>query len=157
MLSDRRKWLRVLAGSASLLFAAVLDSAHAEGHHYSIDNADYRVECGACHVAYPPALLDASDWRAIMLGLDRHFGTDASLGEAKRAEITAYLQSAAGDDHSAGSTLRITQTRWFRNEHAEVARATWKLPAVMSASNCEACHLQAGKGDYGERHLLVPR
>src|SRR5512145_3377199 len=36
-------------------------------------------ECGACHIAYPPRFLPAESWREIMIGLDDHFGSDASL------------------------------------------------------------------------------
>lgn len=159
MLNERkRKWFDAIVWGVSLLFTAVLlaESAHAESHRYAIDSA-YRAECGSCHVAYPPALLGASDWRAIMQGLERHFGTDASVGGAKRTEIAAYLEATSAGRRIAGPTLRITETRWFRNEHAEVSGATWALPAVKRAANCEACHLQASGGDFSERSLRVPR
>ncbi len=35
--------------------------------------------------------------------------------------------------------------------------ATWKLPAVKSAANCEACHVQANAGDFSERNIRMPR
>ena len=42
----------------------------------------YATECGACHLAYPPALLPARSWQRLMAGLDTHFGSDASLDAA---------------------------------------------------------------------------
>jgi len=158
MLNERkRKWFDAVVWSVSLLFAAVLvEAAHADGHRYAVDNASYRAECGTCHIAYPPALLGAVDWRAIMQGLDRHFGTDASIGDARRAEILTYLEGASGDKRTMKPSLRITEATWFRKEHAEVAASTWKLTEVKSAANCEACHLQANVGDFSESGLRLP-
>jgi hypothetical protein len=31
--------------------------------------AGWHSECGSCHVAYPPRLLEAASWRTIMQGL----------------------------------------------------------------------------------------
>ena len=160
MLNDhKRKWFDAVVWCASALFAAGLavDAAHAESHRYAVENAAYVAECGGCHVAYPPSLLGADTWRAIMQGLQQHFGTDASVSDAKRAEVTAYLVGASGGKRSAATTLRITESQWFRREHAEIAAATWKLPAVKSAANCEACHRQANSGDFSERGIRVPR
>ena len=160
MLKERkRKWFDAVVWSVSALFAAGLtvDAAHAESHRYAVDNAVYRAECGSCHVAYPPALLGADSWRAIMQGLQQHFGTDASVSDAKRTEVTAYLVGASGGKRSAATPLRITESQWFRKEHAEIAVATWKLPVVKSAANCEACHRQANSGDFSEHSIRVPR
>lgn len=160
MLNERkRKWFDAVVWGVSGLFAAGLtaDAAYAESHRYAVDNAVYRAECGSCHVAYPPALLSAEVWRAIMQGLNQHFGTDASVSDEKRAEITAYLAGASGGRRSAATTLRITESPWFRKEHAEIAAATWKLHAVKSAANCEACHRQANSGDFSEHTIRVPR
>lgn len=136
-----------------LLMAAPV--AQAKGHRYPVNNTTYRAECGSCHVAYPPALLGADAWRAIMLGLDRHFGTDASLAEPARAEIGGFLAAQAAARGRAAST-RISETRWFRKEHADIAAATWKAPAVGSPANCDACHRNADRGDYGECSIRLP-
>ena len=159
MLNERkRKWFDGIVWSLSLLFAAALvTSARAESHRFAVDNAAYRTECGSCHIAYPPALLDQSAWRAIMQGLDKHFGTDASVGESTRAEIGAYLAGSKSRKDSSSPTLRISDTPWFRKEHSDIAPATWKSPTVKSAANCEACHRQASAGDYSERNVRIPR
>jgi hypothetical protein len=160
MLNERkRKWFDAIVWSVSALVAALLavDTAHAASHRYAVDNAAYRAECGSCHVAYPPALLGAEAWRLIMQGLNQHFGTDASVREDRGAEIMAYLAAASGGKRGTAATPRITESQWFRKEHADVAAATWKLPLVRSAANCEACHVQAGTGDFSERNIRVPR
>lgn len=57
----------------------------------------YRTECGDCHLAFPPALLPAGSWRAVMAGLEDHFGDNAELDPTTAREITGFLvQQAAG-------------------------------------------------------------
>lgn len=135
-------------------------SAHAGEHAYRVDHPAYGQECGSCHVAYPPALLAASSWRAVMDGLPKHFGSDASLDPATRADILAFLEKNAGRrDTSADGRplLRISETRWFAKEHRrEIAAGTPKRADVKSIANCGACHRGAGNGDYGKAGLQVP-
>jgi hypothetical protein len=158
MLDDRRrKWFDGIAWTAAAAVLVMLtDTAVADSNRYSVDNAAYQAECGSCHVAYPPALLGAGTWREIMRGLDRHFGTDASLGDSAHAQVKAYLEAGAGSSRRDVATLRISDASWFRHEHGEIAAATWKSAAVKSAANCGACHRQADRGDFGERSLRVP-
>jgi nitrate/TMAO reductase-like tetraheme cytochrome c subunit len=93
-----------------------------------------------------------------MAGLDKHFGTDATVDASAAKEIQVYLEANAGRRRIRGKPpLRITETSWFREEHDEVAASTWKSPAVKSAANCGACHTQAESGDYREGTLRVPR
>ncbi|HRA24023.1 MAG TPA: diheme cytochrome c [Usitatibacteraceae bacterium] len=135
-------------------------SAHAGEHRYRLDNAAYRQECGACHVAFPPRLLAAPSWRAVMAGLDIHFGDDATLEPAVQREISAWLRAnAGGRDTSAGGKpmLRITATPWFRNEHRhEIEARVQRRAEVRSFANCGACHSGADRGDYPERGIRVP-
>ena len=142
------------------LFAIALP-AQADGKRFDVGNPAYQSECSACHVAYPPQLLSAASWRAVMNGLPRHFGSDASLEPAVHADILRYLEANAGrsDSSVAGRPqLRITETRWFVHEHSEeLPRDIWKRPAVKSAANCAACHTEADKGDYSLRMLRLPK
>ena len=157
MLDERkRKTFDAIVWTSSLLFAAILPlAASADSQRYTNENPSYRAECGSCHVAYPPALLGPDAWRTIMNGLDRHFGTDASVGDARRADLTAYLVTSAGT-RKGSDAPRITEARWFRKEHGEIAATTWHSRAVKSAANCEACHSQAAAGDFSERSVRVP-
>jgi hypothetical protein len=114
-------------------------------------NANYRSECGSCHVPYPPQLLPAVSWRELMARLDRHFGSDASLDAKMNEEISRYLAANAGRrDPPSGAEPRITETRWFRKEHREVPAARWRDPAVKSPANCGACHALAEQGNYDD-------
>lgn len=150
--------LRFLIPAAAV--AAALP-AGADSYRTAVRNPAYQSECSACHVAYPPQLLSAVSWRAVMDGLGKHFGSDASLDPAAHAEILRYLEANAGrrDTAAAGKPqLRITETRWFVHEHSEeLPRDIWKHPAVKSAANCAACHTAAEKGDFSERTLRLPK
>lgn len=124
----------------------------------------YRAECGGCHVAFPPRLLSAESWRAVMGSLDKHFGSDASLDPATHEQIAAFLQSQAGrrstrDAHGAPAT-RITETEWFMREHRPghegLPRGVFASAEVHSPANCAACHQGAADGDYSEHRIRIP-
>ena len=147
-----------------LLTVAAMSIAQADDddddRKYNINNAKWKTECGACHVAYPAGLLPAESWRAIMSGLSRHFGSDASLDAASANEITAFLEKNADTSQRVSSgkpLLRITGTGWFKSEHREVAARHWKNPKVKSRANCGACHTQADSGDFSERNIKIPK
>lgn len=152
-----RQWMHV---PLSLALALAVGAAQADGDLFAATNEQWRAECASCHVAYPPQLLPASSWRALMSGLDRHFGSDASLDAKTAAEIGAFLDRHAAREPRSGAgkpPLRITETAWFRHEHDEVPAATWHDAKVESPANCGACHTQADAGDYRERSLRVPK
>jgi hypothetical protein len=175
----------VRAGAVALGLVAASTLAWADGHVYDVSNPKYRSECGSCHVPYPPALLPAAAWEKMMAGLNKHFGTDATLDAASAKEVSDFLARNAGrsrhrerdhdherdhdrehgrdrdrDRSAAGdaNTLRISETRWFQHEHSEdLSPAVWKSPKVKTPANCGACHTRAEQGDYDERSLRVPR
>jgi hypothetical protein len=120
-------------------------------------------ECGACHLAFPPQMLPARSWKKLMGDLANHFGENAAVPEATRAEIAAYLAANAGDGaisrygrrflHGIDATqtpLRITQTPFWQAVHEEVAAARFLSDAVKTPSNCAACHRAAANGVFGE-------
>ena len=153
-LVDAAMWIVGVAMAAVL----ALDAAAAARDDPAAPQAAWRNECGSCHVAYPPRLLPASSWRALMTSLDRHFGTDASLDAATSAPILAYLEANAGRGKGGDmAETRITEARWFRHEHAEIGGAVWSRKAIGSPANCAACHRQAEQGDFGERSVRIPR
>ncbi|MEO8804750.1 MAG: diheme cytochrome c [Burkholderiaceae bacterium] len=120
----------------------------------------YKTECAACHVAYPPGLLPASTWQHVMGNLPRHYGTDASLDDATVAQLSAWLSANAATNRRFREVPpedRITRSAWFIRKHDEVPAATWKRPAIKSASNCAACHSGAEQGDFNERNVNIPR
>ncbi len=135
---------------------------HGEGGKYATaaTNAKWKSECSACHIAYPPRLLPASSWREMMSGLDKHFGSDASLDAASASEITGFLVQNAGSESFVSwgkPVLRITETRWFKHEHDEVSQRDWNNPKVKRPSNCSACHTGADRGNFSEDDVRVPK
>jgi len=127
-----------------------------------VSNPKWRSECGACHFAYPPRFLPAESWRELMSGLDKHFGSNASLDAESALEITAFLEEHArrkstSRDSSGKYPLRITEMRWFMREHDEVSSRVRSNPAVKSLANCAVCHIQAELGDFSERNINIPK
>lgn len=122
-------------------------------------NATWRQECGSCHIAYAPSLLPAESWRKLMAGLDQHFGSDASLTVAENQEITDFLtKNASKRGGAATASVRITETPWFKRQHnsREIPADVWQRASIKSASNCQACHVNADKGDFNEHAVKIP-
>lgn len=123
-------------------------------------NAKFQQECSSCHIAYSPGLLPAESWRKMMSGLDKHFGSNASLDAQDNKEITAFLVNNASNRWSAPTApLRISESIWFKRKHDahEIDPAVWKNPRVKSPANCAACHPGAERGDYSERDIRIPK
>ena len=119
----------------------------------------YEAECASCHMAYPPGLLGQKNWQSMMSGLDKHFGTDASLDAKTQAEITQWLikNAATREKYAAfAPENRITKTAWFIRKHDEVSVDVWKRAGVKSPANCSACHTDAVKGDFEEDRVRIP-
>lgn len=119
-------------------------------------NKLWQEECGSCHLAFPPSLLAAKDWRTMMQNLDQHFGVNATLDEQTRLEILAFLEANAARKAAKASakSLRITETPWFVREHDEVPTRVWSGPQVKS--DCAACHRDAERGNYDEDSIRLP-
>ena len=121
-------------------------------------NAKWQQECAGCHLAFPPGLLPAASWQKLMSGLDKHFGTNASLSPQDKAVITGFLvKNASNRWTSSAAPLRITDGKWYKAMHSEVAAAVWKRASVKSHSNCAACHAGADKGVFDEHRVKIPR
>jgi hypothetical protein len=122
----------------------------------------YETECGACHLAFPPALLDAGGWRQVMTKLDNHYGDNASLDDKTRQTLETFLVQNAGGDRVSGTPLakgeppRLTATPWFKRKHHEVPARDWQDAKVKSPANCAACHTRATEGSYREREIVMP-
>lgn len=143
--------LAALLGLASIAAYAAAPPAADAG-------AAWKEECGSCHVAYPPRLLNAPGWQRLMQGLERHFGANAQLDAQTTASISAWLQSRAArsDGRHDAASLRISETPWFVRKHREVSAANWRDPQVKSAANCGACHRGAERGNFEEDEVMVP-
>ncbi|MFA4968484.1 MAG: diheme cytochrome c [Sulfuritalea sp.] len=153
----------IIAAPLLALLATLALPAHAD--RYSVPkNAAFEEECASCHMAYPPQMLHADSWRAMMGDLSRHFGSDASIDEKRRAAIADFLVANSGGrktgdtrDARGQPLLRITETARFEKKHREISAATWRRASIKSPANCGACHTQAAAGDYSERSIKIPK
>ena len=117
-----------------------------------------KTECSECHMVYPAGFLPQRSWTAIMTTLDDHFGENAMLDEASRAEIETYLTRNAADAGGRSSgllrrvtedeiPLRISEMPWFVSEHrGEVSSR--QMDKAGSMANCAACHRDADRGVF---------
>ncbi len=122
---------------------------------------NYKQECAACHMAYPPGFLPAESWRKIMSTLPKHYGVDASVDDlVLLKEISGWLAANAGTYKRSGEVTasgRITDSTWFIRKHREVSQDIWKRPAIKSTSNCIACHAGAEHGNFNEHAVRIPK
>jgi nitrate/TMAO reductase-like tetraheme cytochrome c subunit len=140
-------------------------SLPAQADNYSVPkHAAFEEECASCHMAFPPQMLDANSWRAVMNGLPKHFGTDASLDDKRRTAITDFLVANSGGrktgvtvDAAGKPLLRVTETERFVRKHRKIDEATWSRASIKSRANCTACHANATAGDYEERGVRIPK
>ena len=149
----------------------IVDEARGEGAAaFGQVSSEYRKECGACHLAYQPQFLPQRSWEKILSTLDTHFGDNAALDEATRAEILGYVIKNSADKSSSkvsrkmlaslGSTetpLRISETPYFKRKHREVKPEIFKRKSIGSPANCAGCHIAADKGDYDEDKVKIPK
>ncbi len=125
-------------------------------------------ECSACHMLYNPALLPAADWKALMAGLEEHFGEDASLDESDTARIRGWLVVHAAETvdlrparlfriSEGERLLSITETAAWKELHESIAPAVFERNPPGSASNCRACHRDAEDGLFSPFRISVPK
>ncbi|MDH5229743.1 MAG: diheme cytochrome c [Gammaproteobacteria bacterium] len=147
--------------SGSLAFADD-DHERNEAKGFAVNDNVYLQECGSCHLAYPPQLLDKKSWQVIMQSLDKHFGDNAEMDKALATQISRFLEGNAASSgfsrrsHNSASG-RITETSFFRHEHDELSpRHVAQNPEVKSLANCSACHRRAKVGSFRESEIRIP-
>lgn len=147
--------------SLSLATLLLAGGAWAGDHRYAL-SPTYAAECGSCHVAYPPALMDAASWKVTLQQLERHFGSDASLEPQAQREIASLLQAQASTrsaHEGKGAAPRLTTTAWFQRKHRPEELRGYPLPKVPAGARatpmaqCQQCHRRAEQGDFGEGSL----
>jgi len=177
----------VLKKTAFALFAFVAASAgvlvatgqQASGHGVLVEgeggfkalerNMVYEEECGSCHNAFSPTLLPARSWGKVMDGLDEHFGDDASLPEETSSGIRAWLLASSAEralsepskkilgSIGKSAPLRITETAYWKEKHADIGEEVYSRKSVTSRTNCAACHPGSPRGSFEDRDISVPR
>jgi len=138
------------------------------GNFRYVRNQTYIAECGACHLAYPPQLLPGKTWKAMMGGLENHFGESAELDAETGEEILLYL-----DANSLGVAPPSRMSKMMRNIPDEPPLRITEFPAFLDAhevikeqlslqtfkkgflSPCADCHRLANSAIF-DKELLHP-
>ena len=135
-----------------------------------VNNQLYIKECGSCHFPYQPGLLPSNSWKKMMVNLDKHFETDATLAPEDFVTLLKYL-----NDNSAEKNMQykrsnrivssllpgqvadsISTTPYMVQKHREIRKDLITQPDVKGLFNCMACHTTADKGIYSERAIRIP-
>ena len=106
----------------------------------------------------------------MMVNLDKHFETDATLAPEDFVTLSKYL-----NDNSAEKNMQykrsnrivssllpgqeadsISTTPYMVQKHREIRKDLITQPDVKGLFNCMACHTTADKGIYSERAINIP-
>jgi mono/diheme cytochrome c family protein len=94
-----------------LPLAALADDDEQEQHARIVPLlSQYKQECAACHLAYPPGMLPAESWQRIMKTLPKHHSTDASLDALTVKQLSSWLTTHAAQGMAAPAEDRITRS-----------------------------------------------
>ncbi|MGY0193475.1 hypothetical protein ACWA7J_00210 [Leptothrix sp. BB-4] len=137
-----------------------------------VTDPDWRRECGDCHLAYPPGLLPARSWQALLApeALGAHFGVHAELEPAVRERLLELASRQAADRSwhkrsrkiavataSGPAPLRISEVRTIARAHTSIAaEVRSQRVGVTSMAACEQCHRQAAEGIFEGAGVRVP-
>jgi mono/diheme cytochrome c family protein len=147
------------------------DGEHGGGRAAYVVKANplYTQECSSCHFLFPPGLLTAPSWEAVMRGQADHFGDNLALDQQSVSGILAFLKANSAERtntewgrkiaNSSGTTayLKITEIPWIMKEHRKIKAEVFKRPSIGSRSNCVACHRNAVRGDFDEDTVNIPK
>jgi hypothetical protein len=134
-----------------------------------VENALYISECSSCHFLYQPGLLPSGSWQRVIDDSNAHFGHDLYLDPAVALELAAYFSANGAESTGAkrsgrildsleGATpKRITETPYIKMKHKGIKEPIYKRRAIMSFSNCIACHATAGEGNFRETNVKIPK
>ena len=159
-----------------ILFTILLNSLFADSYSSGktdvapVNNQLYIKECGSCHFPYQPGLLPSNSWKKMMVNLDKHFETDATLAPEDFVTLLKYL-----NDNSAEKNMQykrsnrivssllpgqvadsISTTPYMIKKHKDIRKDLITQPDVKGLFNCMACHTTADKGIYSERAINIP-
>ncbi|MGD2172228.1 MAG: cytochrome b/b6 domain-containing protein [Gammaproteobacteria bacterium] len=129
----------------------------------------WQEECGACHLAYNPVLLPSRSWRELLNQQHDHFGEDLYLADSTLQELRDYATANSADRgiteasrkitaslNPAETPLRITDTRYWRYKHENIAPAIWQQSNVNGKAQCSACHSDAAEGWFEDARMKIP-
>ena len=162
------KYLIFLALIINSLLAS--DNFNTKTDVVPVKNDLYIKECGSCHFPYQAGLLPSNAWNKMMVNLDNHFNSDATLDDKTFQTLSKYLS-----DNSAEKNMQykrsnrivlsipagqipdsISTTPYIIKKHKEIRKDLITQKEVKGLFNCIACHKTADIGIYGERDINIP-
>ena len=160
------KYLVFLALIINVLFA----ENYSAGDVAPVKNDLYIKECGSCHFPYQAGLLPSNAWNKMMVNLDNHFNSDATLDDKTFQTLSKYLS-----DNSAEKNMQykrsnrivlsipagqipdsISTTPYMIKKHEDIRKDLITQKEVKGLFNCIACHKTADIGIYGEKDINIP-
>jgi hypothetical protein len=133
-----------------------------------IKSDTYTEACGRCHFSYPPSLLNANSWVAIIDNSEDHFGESLALNSSESEEIKNYLRKNSAENSNGeiahdiskdlGSRVvsRIIDVPEIRKEHRDISQDILSRPSIGGLSNCIACHRRAEEGFFDDDNVIIP-
>jgi cytochrome b len=132
-------------------------------------SAAWQTECGSCHMAYHPTLLASRSWEKLLQQQHQHFGEDLYLDDTTLADLRNYATANSADQgltepsrkimdsmDAAETPLRITETRYWRRKHDDIAAETWQQSNINGKGQCDACHSDAVQGWFEDSRMNIP-
>ncbi len=159
----------VALGLGGMVWASVYSSAKpAMGIPEISINEDYVTECGDCHIAFHPSLMNSANWGDLMANLDDHFGEDAYLDEETAAGISAWLQEFSSEKFDSKPShvfatvdpeapYTITKTPFWVSTHEDISEDVFKQKPIYAKTNCAACHSDAESGRFYPANISIPK
>ena len=159
-----------------IFLTLIINSLFAESDSFGktdvapVNNQLYIKECGSCHFPYQAGLLPSNAWNKMMVNLDNHFNSDATLDDKTFQTLSKYLS-----DNSAEKNMQykrsnrivlsipagqipdsISTTPYMIKKHEDIRKDLITQKEVKGLFNCIACHKTADIGIYGERDINIP-
>lgn len=173
---DARAPTGLLLAAAAATFAAAYLHASGWSEGYASQRAAARasrpardvwmMECGGCHLAYPPSMLPQRSWDRMLQEQADHFGEDLSLRPATVAALLAHARQPrpvpwasarlARSAPPGQAPQRITELRFWRRAHRALPDAAFRPPVSAGKHDCDACHVDAASGIFQPRMIQRP-
>ncbi|MBV8521551.1 MAG: cytochrome b/b6 domain-containing protein [Acetobacteraceae bacterium] len=160
----------IVLGGVALVTAGVMALANLPPYGVPPAELDpeWKLQCGACHFAYPPSLAPASVWDGMFADLKHHFGrADATLGPELETRLKAYADANSAEHwdtlpahvfrvRDPADPGRLTATPFWRRRHREIPKPVFNSPKVAGNFNCNACHHDAETGRFAPQAIAIP-
>jgi hypothetical protein len=125
---------------------------------------------GDCHWLYPPGILPAKSWKAIMSKLNTHFGEKVELSSDLIQNIEKYLVNHAGEVTYSSTSVKILDgiadnqtplsvfaSKSIKRKHHKIDNEIYARQSIKNSTNCPACHIGVKEsGDFDEHDVEIP-